>query len=352
MPFVERLAATIIDLMNPLRATLLLSVLAAPLAALDQLDLSTAGQWYAPLRERPSARLQSAFGWETPAHNRDADEQHFSRSGGAALVAGRVMHDATSEAWVRVAAIDIRQDSTVVLPQTGSLPERLQDVRIGGFWRTVSPAEPRRVLGVDVESSSPSDVPYSGKDVLAASATVFASLPAAGRDSWALGIRWDSNRSFLPNIPLPYVSYRWDHGPDWVAIVGLPFTTADIRLATGIRAGLTWAIFDTFIATTSWTPGHDGPAFLAPWTVQLGVSQTAENWLRADRPDTDLRLTYKTIRIYTAGEWSPFPGNRLRLAGGIIPRRSIQENDSSFSSENRIVLDGAWFTSLGLRLAY
>jgi hypothetical protein len=70
------------------------------------------------------------------------------------------------------------------------------------------------------------------------------------------------------------------------------------------------------------------------------------------RQDEDKRLYYRTGRTYLAGEYQPFPGNRIRLSGGWIPYRFVQENDSVFSSENRVHLDPAWFGSLGLRLAY
>lgn len=319
--------------------------------ALDVLDLSTAGQWFQPVRERPSIRLQSAYGWESPGRQRDEEQRSLTRNGGYALVAGRVWRDERQEVVVRAGAVDIKQYSDVVLPETGALPEQLQDVRIGAFWRTVS-ADTRTVLGLDVESSSPSDVPYSGNETESFSATAFAGLPSGERDSWILGLRYDSNRSFAPGVPLPAVAYRFDHSPAWTAIIGLPVTSIEGSLAPQIRGLLLWSLVDVFKAEVQWLPGNEQRTFLAPWIVSLGASQTGETWLRADREDEDQRLYYRTGRVYLAGEYQPFPGNRLRLAGGWIPYRFVQESDSVFSSENRVHLDPAWFGSLGLRLAY
>ena len=329
-------------------------LLATPAAGLDIIDLSTAAQWYGPVRDHPLVRLSSSWGWESTAHNREDEEQTLRRSGGGALVAGRVLRTASSEAWLRVAGVDIRQDSTVVLPETGELPDRLRDVRVGGFVRHAS-SDGRTVIGLDAESSSPSDVPYSGSETLAASATLFGSLPAGERDAWVLALRWDSSRTFLPNVPLPGISYRIDRSPDWSAVIGLPFLQADARIAPQVRIAATWAIIDTFTSAISWTPGNDQRPALAPWILSLGASYTAEVWLRADRIDEDERLVYRTGRVFAAGEWQPLPGNRLRLAGGWIPRRTVEESDSTgFSShgDNRVVLGDAWFTSLGLRLAH
>ena len=341
--------------MSAIRTAGLLLGAALPALALDVIDLSTAPQWFGPIRDHPALKLSGSFGWETPGHDREDGDASLARSGGGALAAGRVLRTERTEAWLRVAAVDIRQDSTVVLPDShATLPDRLQDVRIGGFWRTAS-EDGRTAFGLDAESSSPSDVPYSGSETLAFSATAFASLPAGERDAWILALRYDSSRSFLPNVPLPGVSYRFDRSPDWTLTVGLPFLQGDVRLVPEVRLAATWALVDTFTTALSWTPGQDQKPFLAPWTLSLGASQITETWLRADRPDEDQRLVYRTIRVYTAAEWQPFPGNRLRVAGGLIPRRTVQETDDTGfggSSDNRVVLGRSWFTSVGLRLAY
>ena len=334
-----------------IRNIVFLIALSPAVWALDVLDLSTAGQWFQPLRERPVIRLQSAFGWESPGRQRDDEQRSLTRNGGYALVAGRVWRDERQEVVVRAGAVDVKQYTDVALPETGTLPEQLQDVRIGGYWRTVS-TDTRTVLGLDVESSSPSDVPYSGDETTSFSATAFAGLPSGNRNSWILGLRYDSNRSFAPGVPLPAVAYRFDNGPDWTAIIGLPVTSIEGGLAPQLRGLLLWSLIDIFKAELQWLPGNEQRPFLAPWVFTLGASQTGETWLRADREDEDQRLYYRTGRVYLAGEYQPFPGNRLRLAGGWIPYRSVQENDSVFSSDNRVSLDPAWFGSLGLRLAY
>ena len=51
----------------------LLCLVAAAIPALDQLDLPVVGQWYAPLRERPVARVASAWGAEESADVRGSD---------------------------------------------------------------------------------------------------------------------------------------------------------------------------------------------------------------------------------------------------------------------------------------
>ena len=104
--------------------------------ALDVLDLSTAGQWFQPLRERPTVRLQAVYGWESPARQHDDEQRSLAREGGYALVAGRIWRHERQEVLIRVGAINIEQSGDVTLPETGALPHQLQDVRVEAFWRT------------------------------------------------------------------------------------------------------------------------------------------------------------------------------------------------------------------------
>jgi hypothetical protein len=328
-----------------------LLMLASPSWALDALELSTAGQWFMPMRDRPSYRLQAAYGWESPAAQRDDAERNLSRSGGYALLSGRVWRDDDQELVLRLGGVDVREEGDVRLPLTGELPDRVQDLRVGGFWRH-APAAGRTVFGLDAEMASPSDRPYSGSEVLSISATGFAALPSGERDAWLIGLRYDSNRSFLPGVPLPAVSYRIDRGPEWTAIIGLPVTSIEGSLAPELRGLLLWSLIDVFRAELQWIPGTEQRPFLAPWIVSTGFSQTGETWLRADRPDEDRRIQYRTMRAFVAADYQPFPGNRVRLSGGWIPYRTISESESVFDTDNRIGLRPSWFTSVALRLAY
>jgi hypothetical protein len=88
--------------------------------SLDVLEVSTAGQWFMPLRERPTIRVGAAYGLESPAHQRDEHARTLSRSGGAALAAGRLWRNEHQELAVRAAGIDIQQTTDVALPEGGT----------------------------------------------------------------------------------------------------------------------------------------------------------------------------------------------------------------------------------------
>jgi hypothetical protein len=330
----------------------LLGLLAVSAQALDQLDIPTAMQWYTPLRDRPVVRVGAAWGAEQDADVREQDAT-LARQGGFASVTGRAWRGADSEIWLRATGVDLRVAGEAQLPASGRLPDRLQDLRIGGFWRMV--LTDQTIIGIDADISSPSDRPFSGSDVLAGSATVFSRIPTTGRDAWILVLRYDSTNTLMPGAPLPSVGYQWLR-PGLMATLGLPFANIVWRPIDDWSLSANYFPIDAGNASVAWSPGTKAeapPGQGGPWTVSGNLSVSYENWLLAERENTDERLTFRTVRAFLAGEWSPVPGNRVRLAVGRILLREIYEADSwGHRDENRIRIDPSWFTSIGLQLGW
>jgi hypothetical protein len=328
-------------------------LLAAPglLAALDQVDLVSAGQWFVPLMPRPDVRVGASTTFEGAADVRDQDATVRRRGVGAGAT-GRVWHDDQSEAWVRVIGTDVQVDSDARLPVTGALPDHLQDLRVGGFVRRIE--TDGTIWGFDGEISSPSDQPFAhGRDV-AVSATAFARLPAEGRDGWLLMLRYDRTRTLLPGVPLPTAAYQFVR-PGLMVTIGAPVLVI-WRPADDWSLNASYFPIDVGQAAVSWIPGtpKDAPPWrIGHWLVQGGGQIAYDNWFRADRSENDDRLTFRTVRTFVAGEWRPLPGNSVRLALGRILLNEIYETQSwSTRAENRIRLDSAWYGTLGVVLAY
>ena len=330
----------------------LLCLVAAAVPALDQLDLPVAAQWYAPLRERPVLRVASAWGAEESADVRGSDAS-LARDGGYVTASGRAWRGERSEAWLRLTGVDLRLDGDAALPVTGPLPDRLQDLRLGGFWRMATAGG--AIVGLDAEVSSPSDDPYSDSDVLGVGATAFARIPTTGMDAWTLLLRYDSTSTLLSGVPIPGVGYQWIR-PGLLATVGIPFVIVDWRPIDDWSFSASYFPIDAGNIGIRWSPGSPaaapGPA-RGPWSIGPGMSVSYENWFRADRPDEDVRLTFRTVRAFVVGEWKPSPPFALRLALGRILLREVYETeDWSHRDENRFRTDPAWYGSLGASAAF
>lgn len=339
-----------------LRVPLLLGPLAAIVPtlapALDHLDLPVARQWYAPIRDRPTASIAGAWGVEEVADVRGGDAT-LARDGGYASAAGRAWRGERSEAWLRATGVDLRLDGGAALPATGLLPDRLQDLRLGGFWRMATAGG--AIVGLDAEISSPSDRPYSGGDVIGASATAFARLPTTGMDAWTLLLRYDRTSTLLSGAPIPGVGYQWLR-PGLMATVGIPFLMVDWRPIDDWSVSASYFPIDAGNVGIRWSPGSPaaapGPA-RGPWSLGAGMSVSYENWYRAGREDEDRRLTFRTVRTFAVGEWKPAPPFALRLALGRILLREVYETERwSDRSDNRFRTDPAWYGALGLSAAF
>ena len=330
----------------------LLGLLAISAHALDQLDIPVAMQWYTPLRERPVVRVGMAWGAEQPADVREQDAT-LARQGGYAMVAGRAWHDQNSEIWLRATGVDLRIEGDAQLPQTGPLPDRLQDLRLGGFWRMA--LADGAIIGLDGEVSSPSDKPYSESDVIGGSATAFARLPTTGRDAWVLVLRYDSTSTLMPGVPLPGIGYQWIR-PGLMATLGLPFATVMWRPIDDWSLSANYFPIDAGNASIAWSPGttiEAPPGSGGKWSVSGNMSVSYENWLLAEREDADQRLTFRTVRAFLAGEWTPLPGDRVRLAVGRILLREVYEADSwGHRDENRFRVDPSWYAAMSFQLGW
>ena len=320
--------------------------LAAPLMALDQLDVPVVGQWFMPLMDRPSLKVGGAVGIEGEAEAQGQDAS-LARYGGFLGVSGRVWRDQSTEAWVRATGVDIRVDSDVVLPKTGALPDRLQDLRLGGFWRWVGSDA---LVGLDAELSSPSDQSWSSWDVMGASATLFSRWSTTGKDGWIASLRYDSTQVFAAGIPLPGLGYQWWR-KDWQLTLGFPFLMGRWTFVPDWTVQATWFPVDTSSATLTWAPNKQ--PWGAPFSLVAGWSLNYESWQRADRPVEDDRLLFRTMRTWAGTEWMPNPGTRLGARFGLIPLRSVAETKSSSDrSDNEVSFDGTWFAAVTVGIGW
>ncbi len=321
-------------------------ILAGPLMSLDQLDVPVVGQWFRPLMDRPLVQTGAAIGLEGEAQAQNQDAT-LARQGGYLAVSGRVWRDDSTEAWLRATGVDILVDSAVVLPKTGALPDRLQDLRVGGFWRWVGS---EALVGLDAEVSSPSDQPWSDQEVMAASATLFSRWNTTGRDGWIASIRYDSTQAFAAGIPLPGLGYQWWR-KDWQLTVGFPFVMGSWTFAADWTMQATWFPVDTSSATLSWAPGKQ--PWGAPFSLVAGWSLNYETWARADRAGDSDRLMFRTMRTWVGTSWMPNPGTTLGGRLGLIPLRSVAEVESSRDrGNNEVEFDGTWFAAVNAAIGW
>ena len=173
------------------------------------------------------------------------------------------------------------------------LPDRLVDFSIAfggqlgetdfglgfGDWR----------VGYTVGLGYAGDVPFHDGDAWYALGSVFA-VQAIDRDTqWVVALQYDGNRSFLPDAPLPSVTYRARYNDELAYALGFPFSslrwTPDERWTVLLRTAL-------FISVTARVE-YEADAGL----VFFGAFEREVDAFQLDGDDSSRRLIFSQQRL-------------------------------------------------------
>ena len=222
-------------------------------------------------------------------------------------------------------------DTEARLPVSGAaIPEDLWDVELyGGYRRQL---EHRRMVGLFLRASSPSDTPFHTVDETVIDVTGLYQIPSGERNSWNFFLSYANQRSFLANIPLPGVGFAYVPNRQTFALIGLPVTM--FRTRYGLNWGLEFFYF----------PPIRGKAMLsydiAPnLTPYLGIKSYRDAFLRSDREDTDAWLRHAVVLGELGLTWKLNRRIKMDASAGYAVDRYVYESDSFTDDDDRIDLE-------------
>jgi hypothetical protein len=192
-----------------------------------------------------------------------------------------------------VAAWDL--DGDVRLPGTcDNLPGELWDVRLRGTYR--QRLDNDWVWGIAASFGSASDRPFASTSEYAGEATLHLRIPAQDDDAWLLFLNYASNRSFLPNVPLPGFGYYWQPSEEFRTLVGLPVAWARWEPIERLTLEGRYLIPRSISARV-------GYRVVDAVQLYAGFDWDNERFLRSDRDDDDDRLFYYEKRVAGGVRW-------------------------------------------------
>jgi hypothetical protein len=242
--------------------------------------------------------------------------------------------------WSVGARLRIREIETdAVLPATGErFPDTLWDMdihsqyrqRFGSGW----------IGGVAAGVGSASDKPFNSADETRLWANLFTRIPDGGKNAWLLLLSYDSNREFLPDVPLPGVGYWYEPNDRFRAVVGIPFAFLEVKPLKDLSFEIAYFPVRTVHAGVTWR-------IAPPLKALAAFDWRSERYARADRREKDRRLFQDEKRLTAGLQWRI--GKRLDLdiaAGYAFDRLIFEGEDYGDRHFNRIdIADGPFFSA-------
>ena len=234
-------------------------------------------------------------------------------------LAAPLAQDARDEWWAS-ATLRLQQiDTRAVLADTGDpFPDELWDARLGLTYR--HRFENSWIAGGNLTVGSPSDRPFDSEDELVVRATAAVRVPARQRDAWLFTLNYANHQEILSGLPLPGIAYLYVPSDRLQVVVGVPFTSVEVRPLEQTTLQLVYAPVRRVRARATYRP-------LPPLRLYAGFDWDHEFHLRASRPDPEDRLFYYEKRL-TAGLRFDLRHVGVELAGGYAFDRFFFEGDS------------------------
>ena len=148
-----------------------------------------------------------------------------------------------------------------------ALPDQLTDVSVafGGSFGDVDLGETigQWQMGYNIGVGYAGTTPFEEGEAYYGKADIFGVYGIDRDTRWLVGINYDGNRVFLPDVPLPAVTYFARYNEDITYAIGVPFSrvtwTPDDRWTIDIRS----ALFFSFNGSVTYQASEDLQLFAA-----------------------------------------------------------------------------------------
>ncbi len=171
----------------------------------------------------------------------------------------------------------------------------------GTFW-DIALAAGGRVARLENEweiyllggAGTANDGHFDDEEALYGIGTVHFARKLSADEEWMFGLSYDGHRSFLPDVPLPYVSYRRKVNDQLIGVVGLPFGGAYWRPLERLRVDVSYILPADWKGRVSWHFTGTLSVFAEYTRAQDGFSINAVD---------NRRLFYSARRAFGGIRW-------------------------------------------------
>lgn len=229
-----------------------------------------------------------------------------------------------------------------------ALPDRLVDASFafGGSFGKVDMGDTlgEWEVGYTVGAGYAGTAPFNDGNAWYLTGNLFA-VKVIDRDTrWLVGLNYDGNRVFLPDVPLPAVTYFGRASETVTYGMGFPFSSLTWKPTDRWKVDIRSLLFFSLNATVSYT-ATDDLAFYAAY-VQRNDAFTVSG------SPSDRRLLFSQQRVELGAIYELTSGVGLTLAGGYA---FDQEFDFGYDSREAVGvrdLDDAAFIRAGVVFMY
>ncbi|XAM01378.1 hypothetical protein OT109_08280 [Phycisphaeraceae bacterium D3-23] len=229
-----------------------------------------------------------------------------------------------------------------------ALPSRLVDFSIAfggqigttdfgcdcGDWR----------VGYTVGVGYAGDVPFHDGDAWYALGSLFA-VQAIDRDTqWIVALQYDGNRTFLPDIPLPSVTYRARYNEQLTYALGFPFSSLNWKPNDRWTVLLRTALFISVTARVEYTP--------AEGLVIYGAYEREVDAFQLDGDDSSRRLIFSQQRLEAGVRYTIYDNTTLTAAVGYAFAQEFERGYDTRDTRTVRDLDDAVYVRVGVEVGF
>ncbi len=240
--------------------------------------------------------------------------------------------------WSMSASLRLQEiDTRAVLPDTGDrFPDELGDAGVGLTYR--HRFANAWIAGGNVTVGSASDKLFDSRDELIVRAIGFLRVPSGERNAWFFTLSYSNRHEILAGVPVPGVAYVYAPSDRLQAIIGVPFSSVEVRPLEKITLQLTYIPIRRVRARAIYQ-------LFRTVRVHAGFDWDNDLYLRAGRRDEDDQLFYYEKRL-TLGARFDLRHFGIEAAGGYAFDRFYFEGVSySDRRHNRLdIADGPFVT--------
>ncbi|MBI1375444.1 MAG: hypothetical protein GC159_22240 [Phycisphaera sp.] len=229
---------------------------------------------------------------------------------------------------------------------TPVLPDRLVDVSFGvgmgvgkiGDWE----------LAANAGVGSASEDPFGDSQGIYAIANLIATYPIDDNMSWQITLNYNGNRTFLPDIPLPAVTFNHKVNDRLWYSAGIPYSDITWKPFRPLTLNVHFVLPVTLSATA--TVGiFDDLDLYASYVNDIHAYHS--DYIDKQRSRTD-RVFFEQQRVELGLNWRPCTNGSLTAAGGYAFGQSFSTGWDSRDLDTYVDLEDALYFRVGFDISF
>ncbi|MEM9416449.1 MAG: hypothetical protein AAGA29_13385 [Planctomycetota bacterium] len=199
-------------------------------------------------------------------------------------------------------------------------------------------------VGYTVGIGYAGDVPFHDGDAWYGLGSLFA-VKAIDRDTqWIVALQYDGNRSFLPDIPLPSVTYRARYNDELTYALGFPFSSITWKPDDRWTVMLRTALFISITARVEYTPSEG--------LVIYGTYEREVDAFQLDGDDSSRRLIFSQQRLEAGVQARLCENTTLTASVGYAFSQEFERGYDSRDTNTVRDLDDAVYVRVGVEVGF